>query len=137
MRSLLLILTLTCLCYAATNEKTRTVEIWGAGDVEGYLKEKSWVFYEIPYSKKPERWQPSTEFAEWEGVRKLKESNSACPQCLVFDTNCTKEIEEDCLHLNIFVPKSWDPNGENKFKTMLFIHGGAFVFGSARQYDSR
>ena len=36
----------------------------------------------------------------------------------------TKKISEDCLYLNVFVPKF---NTKNK-AVMLFIHGGSFQF---------
>ena len=36
--------------------------------------------------------------------------------------------EEDCLYLNIFVPK----DREDLLPVMVFIHGGAFVEGSGQ-----
>jgi carboxylesterase type B len=47
------------------------------------------------------------------------------------ETNCPKyniKIQEDCLFLNVWTPK--DANPGKKLPVMVFIHGGAFQFGS-------
>lgn len=36
--------------------------------------------------------------------------------------------DEDCLYLNIDVPGEWNPN--RKLPVMVWIHGGAYIFGS-------
>lgn len=36
---------------------------------------------------------------------------------------------EDCLYLNVFVPSTVKP--DDKLAVMVWIHGGAFTFGSA------
>jgi carboxylesterase type B len=41
---------------------------------------------------------------------------------------CPASISEDCLYLNVFVPKS--TNTSNK-AVMLFIHGGNFQYQGA------
>jgi len=49
---------------------------------------------------------------------------SACPQnASQFGTASTNE---DCLYLNIYIPKT----GTTPFPVMFWIHGGAFIYGS-------
>lgn len=40
---------------------------------------------------------------------------------------------EDCLYLNIYVPGK--PDSKNRLPVIVWIHGGAFYFGSIAQYD--
>ena len=44
---------------------------------------------------------------------------------------------EDCLFLNVFLPPARASNsrGSAGLATMLFIHGGSFVFGAGSEYD--
>jgi carboxylesterase type B len=52
--------------------------------------------------------QPATEFAHWEGLRNVTEYASDCMQ-LEFNIDPDKMTNvigsEDCLYLNIFMPK--------------------------------
>lgn len=41
---------------------------------------------------------------------------------------------EDCLFLNVFVPASVKPN--DKMAVMVWIHGGAFAYGTASHYPA-
>ncbi|XP_012688033.2 carboxylesterase 5A-like [Clupea harengus] len=42
-------------------------------------------------------------------------------------------VSEDCLYLNVYTPaKSTD---DEKLPVMVWIHGGAYLFGAASQYD--
>lgn len=42
-------------------------------------------------------------------------------------------ISEDCLTLNVFTPV-WEPNDEEGFPVLVFIHGGAFLGDSCAKY---
>jgi para-nitrobenzyl esterase len=44
-------------------------------------------------------------------------------------------VDEDCLFLNVFVPKP-PVSANNRFPVMVFFHGGAFVFGEGSDYDA-
>jgi carboxylesterase type B len=49
-------------------------------------------------------------------------------------------VSEDCLFLNVFLPPMSKPGanssgGGGGLATMLFIHGGSFVFGAGSEYD--
>jgi len=41
---------------------------------------------------------------------------------------------DDCLFLNVFVPASVKPN--DKMAVMVWIHGGAFAYGTASHYPA-
>ena len=44
------------------------------------------------------------------------------------------ESNEDCLFLNVFVPATVKPS--DKMAVMVWIHGGAFAYGSASHYPA-
>ena len=56
------------------------------------------------------------------------------PPCMQLTTLIAdnKDMTEDCLMLNIFVPRSFHGSDTEKLPVMIWIHGGAFVSGSAR-----
>ncbi|XP_050525279.1 esterase FE4-like [Daktulosphaira vitifoliae] len=88
-------------------------------------------FLGVPYAKAPIkelRFKPPIKHDGWTGVYKAFTEKSKCPQ---YDAMVTKTIvgNEDCLHLNIYVPQIDD----EKKAIMVFIHGGAFNFGSASE----
>ena len=72
------------------------------------------------------RFRPPTPVAPWEDTRDATEDGRSCLQTpyLVPDKIVGSE---DCLYLNVFT-KSLDSNA--KKPVVVFIHGGAFVFGS-------
>ncbi|XP_050525280.1 esterase FE4-like [Daktulosphaira vitifoliae] len=94
-----------------------------------YLSKKPYIsFLGIPYAKAPInelRFKPPVKHEGWSGVYKAFSEKSKCAQ---YDMVVTKKIigSEDCLHLNIFVPKECN----EKKAVMIFIHGGAFNFSS-------
>ena len=60
------------------------------------------------------------------------ESKVVCPQILnqESDGSLTIEGQEDCLFLNVYVPKVAMDNNEIKLPVMVFIHGGSLILGS-------
>lgn len=46
------------------------------------------------------------------------------------------EGSEDCLYLNIYVPERENENSE-ALPVLFWIHGGAFMFGSANDYGEK
>ncbi|KAE9547609.1 hypothetical protein FO519_009179 [Halicephalobus sp. NKZ332] len=88
------------------------------------------VFLGIPFAKPPvgelrfEKPQPPVPWKE------ILEAKTRKPPCITHPTFLNPNGQEDCLYLNLVRPKSLstDPNG---YPVMFFIHGGAFLFGSA------
>ncbi|XP_050441252.1 juvenile hormone esterase-like [Adelges cooleyi] len=93
------------------------------------LSNKPFVsFLGIPYAEPPIdelRFKPPVKHPGWTGVYKAFSEKSKCVQ---HDIMITKKIvgSEDCLYLNIFVPQELN----EKKPVMMFVHGGAFNFGS-------
>lgn len=115
-----------------------------AGLLEGRAREGVWEFIGIPYAKPPLgelRWRPPRPVKPWDGVRPCAQFGESCPQpeAPIYQLG---ESGEDCLYLNIWAPKGGE---KEKLPVMVWIHGGAFLSGSAsiqmrpglRLYDGR
>ena len=77
--------------------------------------------------KKPEAVDPWTE--EYDATK----YGPACPQQLNDFLKDGSEIQsEDCLFLNVYVPRTLKPGV--KHSVMVWIHGGGFVFGNGHSY---
>merc|ERR1711981_1400728 len=70
------------------------------------------------------RFRPPAPALAWEGVREATSLPSACPQN---PPGGKFEGSEDCLYLNVFTRHL---NPEAKRPVIVFIHGGAFTYGS-------
>ncbi|XP_041794566.1 fatty acyl-CoA hydrolase precursor, medium chain-like [Chelmon rostratus] len=79
----------------------------------------------------------------WEGVRDATRQPPMCVQHRQFVLSMpdklgalvaeVPDISEDCLYLNIYTPANRAHNA--KLPVMVWIHGGAFAWGSASTYD--
>ncbi|VVC34998.1 Hypothetical protein CINCED_3A008558 [Cinara cedri] len=92
------------------------------------LKKPYARFLGIPYAKPPIddlRFKPPVEHPGWLGtLRAFSEKN----KCMQYTLMTNKIVgSEDCLYLNVFMPQE-EP--KEKKAVMVFIHGGAFNFGS-------
>ncbi|KAK5647000.1 hypothetical protein RI129_005464 [Pyrocoelia pectoralis] len=92
--------------------------------------------------------KPSTPSDPWNGIFDATNPHSRCLQSYTYLKNYTVIGSEDCLYLNVYTPQviptllqycvissNLQIKPENKFAVMVFIHGGAFVTGSAMDYD--
>ncbi len=104
------------------------------GDAEGGVR----VFRGIRFAKPPVgalRFRPPIEPEPWTSIRPALDFAPACPQLVTIDPgeNNNSVQAEDCLAVNV-----WTPAADTKQRpVMVFIHGGAFIEGSARNtgYD--
>jgi para-nitrobenzyl esterase len=109
-------------CGGGGDDLTVTVEsgtLHGAkvGDVRHFLG--------IPYAAPPQgdlRWRAPQPVAPWTGTRPALETGDQCPQSLSYSGPSNNE---DCLYLNV-----WTPAGAHDLPVMVWLHGGAFIFGS-------
>ncbi|WP_448663682.1 carboxylesterase/lipase family protein [Sphingomonas sp. CJ20] len=110
-----------------------------AGVVQGSLEKGLHVFRGVPYAQPPVgamRWRPPGELPAWQGVRKATAFGPACvqprPQTAGIYTDPPERMDEDCLTLNI-----WAPRTAAKLPVVVWIHGGALVsgYGHAAMYD--
>jgi para-nitrobenzyl esterase len=94
------------------------------GEAQGIVAEGVTVFKGLPFAAPPvgdSRWREPQLPAKWSGVRAANAFSSTCMQA------------EDCLYLNLYEPA--DAKRDAKLPVMVWIHGGAFLFGSGSAYD--
>ena len=96
------------------------------------------VFKGIPYAAPPVgefRWRPPQPIKAWVGVRDGSkfESNFAQAGWGAAPGSFAEGSSEDGLYLNLWLPAGTKPGA--KLPVMVWIHGGAFVFGSGSQPD--
>ena len=116
------------------------------GTITGVTKEVTFLnnkyqidrYLGIPYAKPPMgdlRFQEPEPFGQFSETYNADEFGASCPQpTYITNMPAEKKIDEDCLFLNVYVPrqKSDDPSGH---AVMLFIHGGGFRTGSGTHYN--
>lgn len=89
-------------------------------------------FKGVPFAAPPLgelRWKPPAPAAAWSGVREATAFGPACMQMGRARAGGTANQSEDCLTLNVWTPASAKP-GQN-LPVMVWIHGGAFIQGTA------
>jgi para-nitrobenzyl esterase len=109
-----------------------------SGAVKGEREQGVLVFRGIRYAVAPVgmlRFRPPVPPIAWTEVRSALDFAPACPQLVEIDPteNNNSVMSEDCLAVNV-----WTPGVDNKKRpVMVWIHGGYFMEGSARNtwYD--
>jgi len=113
---------------ATAQAQTRPTQ---SGPVKGITVGDVAEFRGIPYAAPPVgklRWRAPETPATWSGTRDASAYGPACEQL-----ETTDPISEDCLTLNIFAPAR--ATAASNLPVMVWIHGGAFVTGSGRDFD--
>src|SRR5579864_9632693 len=108
------------------------------GSTKGEREQGVFVFRGIRYAASPVgtlRFRPPVPPIAWTGVRSAGDFGPACPQLVEIDPteNNNSVMSEDCLGVNV-----WTPGADDKTRpVMVWIHGGGFIEGSARNtwYD--
>jgi para-nitrobenzyl esterase len=105
-----------------------------SGKVQGLERDGVLVFRGIPYATPPVgplRWQPPRPEVPWDGIRDATEFSAGSAQG-PFALDVIMGVEppersEDSLYLNVWTPACDDA----RRPVMVWIHGGAFMNGSA------
>ncbi|MEM7214608.1 MAG: carboxylesterase family protein [Pseudomonadota bacterium] len=125
----------------------RTIE---QGSLIGFLHHDNpvHVWRSVPFARAPVgnlRWRAPRAAEGWEGMREALDHAPWCIQIRrrLDDGSSADAIplgnvmgQEDCLYLNIYAPKmDADTANNSDLPVMMWIHGGANVWGRAEQYD--
>ncbi len=103
------------------------------GRLRGRQADSVASFLGIPYAEPPLgslRFKAPRPSGPWEGVRDALGWANRAVQPLPAGRGEAVEGDEDCLYLNI-----WTPDTEGTYPVVFFAHGGAFIMGSANDYD--
>ncbi len=73
------------------------------------------------------RWKPPQPVAPWTTTLKATAAGPICPQIDPGTMKYATTSDENCLSLNVWAP---DPAPKTPVPVMVWIYGGAFVFGS-------
>lgn len=110
------------------------------GRVRGVVAPDHRLFANIPYAAPPVgplRWQPPAPAAAWEGVRDATKFGPHCLQDTGANLEMGRQVDEDCLTLNVWTPPVESGEVSNEPRPVMFwIHGGSFVAGNGNMYDS-
>src|SRR5436190_3454658 len=130
---------LSCIAHAQQSDLTSGPVIkTKSGLLRGITKGEVTTFKGIPYAAPPVgeyRWRPPQPVKAWQGVRDGSKFCSDCAQ-VGFQRgtdSISKTSSEDCLFLNVWLPAGTAKGA--KLPVMVWIHGGAFVFGSGAMPD--
>jgi len=94
------------------------------GKLQGVVANDVVVYKGVPFAAPPVgdlRWRAPAPAAKWSNVKAATEFGGNCQQV------------EDCLYLNVYTPAN--AKSGSKLPVMVWIHGGAFIFGSGAAYD--
>lgn len=143
MKKITAVFAILLVCFVHAQETTGTsnsskgpIVRTASGLVRGVTDGNVSSFKGIPFAAPPVgeyRWRPPQAAKPWKGVRDASKFCSDCAQ-MGFPRGAdsiSKTSSEDCLFINVWAPAGIKPGA--KLPVMVWIYGGAFVFGSGSQ----
>jgi len=121
------------LAAAAEPASSAPVVATRSGPIEGRTEKGLQVFRGVPFAAPPVgplRWREPQPVAPWSRTRKAHAYAASCvqkPGIPVTAGGTDGALSEDCLYLNVWTPAA---GGAGKRPVMVWIHGGALVYGS-------
>ncbi|XP_055527970.1 juvenile hormone esterase isoform X2 [Wyeomyia smithii] len=122
--------------------ETKAIVVTRAGAVQGRIqrvkgstKGEFYAFKGIRYGQAPVgklRFKAPLPEQPWKGIRNAMREGSVCPHKSVILDNF--KGTEDCLFINVYTPDLPAENYVPNFPVMVWIHGGAFSFGSGNAF---
>lgn len=125
-RSLLLASALIAAFPSQASHPAHGIVATSGGEVAGVSRDKATVYWNIPYAT-AERWEAPRPAPRWSGIRKGLQPGAICPQKVDGGPLRDRAQSEDCLSLNIWVPRG---HHARPLPVMVWIHGGSFRVGS-------
>ncbi|MGW0712790.1 carboxylesterase/lipase family protein [Streptomyces sp. NPDC002643] len=114
---------------ATTPTPSAAVVRTDAGWIRGETTAEGRQFLGIPYARQPVgdlRWTEPRPVQPWQGVRETREFGNRCVQTPSWDPGYEQPSHtEDCLDLNVYVPK-----GGGQRPVMVWLHGGGLTAGA-------
>ena len=102
-----------------------------SGVLRGFSSGGLDFFLGVPFGTQ-QRFQASLPFPAWQGERPAYLHGPQCPQIPPQMGGGSAPASEDCLFLDVYRPSG----GVGINKTLIWIHGGAFMSGNAIMYDA-
>ena len=139
---LILLVTASCSTSPNVNEIDKDIVVKSkSGNYLGIEASDLYVFKGIPYAESPVgalRWRAPRDVEYLDAIIDATEFKNECVQpkdnSSIFNRNLSTG-DEDCLYLNIYVPKNQSSLNKNKFPVMYWIHGGSNIWGAGSDYD--
>lgn len=139
---LILLVTASCSTISNFNETDKDIVVKSqSGNYLGVEATDLYVFKGIPYAEPPVgdlRWRAPRDVEYLDAIIDATEFKNECVQpkdnSSIFNRNLSTG-DEDCLYLNIYVPKNQNSLNKNKFPVMYWIHGGSNIWGAGSDYD--
>ena len=124
--ALLIAVPMACLAQAP-------MAVTASGPVQGLEANGINIFRGIPFAAPPVgavRWLAPQSTVKWTAVRQATTAGPSCMQTRGISLENGGDpgrLDEDCLYLNVFSPRV---ERTARFPVMVWIHGGALIFGS-------
>lgn len=123
---------------ACESEDSDSTIVTEEGSINGITSPEINQYLGIPYAAPPVgelRWKPPEPHDRWDGVFKAAQFGSPCPQRTAMGYGSFIG-NEDCLFLNVYTPgENRNDKTEKGLPVMVWIHGGALLFGAGSEYD--